>query len=299
MGATLGASRRSLIRTSAARAWSVWIGDSATAISRALMLGAATLLFLSAAATLEASFTMTASYALALLAAGIGAPAALRGWLRLTPFASLAVAAIVAIYIIAAWIGTDAVVPSQRTALGHRDLAYVLDLILGFAVVGLVVDAFRDRRSLRRLVVCSLLRRLRRGGICDLSVARPAFWSSVRRREQCRELRWLHTRTSLPGRRPVRVGARPRDFQRAVVPRVVFGHPRAAVPWLGSTEPSRGTDALACRLDDDHASAGIDGVIARVGGTRCGAVRDGGGVGRADSARALGRRDRVRAGPSS
>ena len=154
MGATLGASRRSLIRTSAARAWSVWIGDSATAISRALMLGAATLLFLSAAATLEASFTMTASYALALLAAGIGAPAALRGWLRLTPFASLAAAAIVAIYIIAAWIGTDAVVPSQAPRSSHRDLAYVLDLILGFAVVGLVVDAFRDRRSLRRLVVC-------------------------------------------------------------------------------------------------------------------------------------------------
>ena len=154
MRASLRTFPRKLIRGAFVLGWAAWTGESAARIARFLLLGAASLLFLSAAGTVEASFTVTPSYALAILATLVGAPAALRGWLRLPPSLSRGAAAVAAVYALGVLIGSDMGVSSQAARSSHRDLAYVLDLMLGLALVGLAVDVLRDRASLRRLATC-------------------------------------------------------------------------------------------------------------------------------------------------
>jgi O-antigen ligase len=135
-------------------AWATWTGATAADIARLLVLAAAALLSLSAAATFEVGFTLTPSYLLVALAVIVGAPAALRGWLALPRYAYCLATLLVIVYLVGVVTGSDSGLPDQPQRSTHRDVVYLLDLIIGLQVVGLAVDLFHDRGALRRFAIC-------------------------------------------------------------------------------------------------------------------------------------------------
>jgi len=117
-----------------------------------LLLAAATFLGLSAAGTLELTFTLQPSYALLALAAVCGLPWALQGWLSLPRTVQLAAAALVAVYLIAMLAGSPARLPSQGRGGALRPLVYLVDLGLGLTIIALLCGVWSTSFGRRLLL---------------------------------------------------------------------------------------------------------------------------------------------------
>lgn len=120
---------------------------------RVLVYACAGLLFLSAAATVDAGFTLRLSYLLAAAACALGAGSVLDGWRRLPFPVVVGGTGVIAAYSLAAALGDDRALPGSTRGGELRELVYLADLVLGLALAGLVVHLARDRRVLRHLVV--------------------------------------------------------------------------------------------------------------------------------------------------
>lgn len=133
--------------------WALWSRPRLVVVVRTLACAAAAALFLNAAGTLDAGFTVTPSYALLALAVVLGLPSVVRGWLSLPRRGLLTAGVLAAIYAAGVIFGSDLGLSSQASRSSNRDLVYFADLLLGLAIVGLLVGAFADRRSRQRLIV--------------------------------------------------------------------------------------------------------------------------------------------------
>jgi hypothetical protein len=140
----------------AARAgWSRWRDERLLGVTRTLLLGAVALLGLSAAGTIEITFTLQPSYALLGLAALAGLPWAVEGWLRLPRSVQAAAAALLVVYVAAALTGSPARLPSQSRGGALRPLVYLVDLGLGLATIGLLCGVWSTMFARRLLVAFS------------------------------------------------------------------------------------------------------------------------------------------------
>jgi hypothetical protein len=128
-----------------ARPWSVWAGGWLT-------VAAAVLLFLDAAGTLEAAFTVRPSYLLLAAANVVALPWVARGWSRLPASVTVSAAALVAVYVIAAVADSRPVAVPGLARTSHRELAFLADLVVGVGTIGLIVGLRSGGWPLRRLV---------------------------------------------------------------------------------------------------------------------------------------------------
>ncbi len=131
----------------------VWAGERPRRAAAALLWLAFGALLASATATREVGFTLQISYAATALAVVVGAPFALRGWLRLPGRLRIGAGALLAVYALAALVGDGGGLTEQASRSSHRDLVYLADLVLGLATIGLVVGVADTPRRLRRLVM--------------------------------------------------------------------------------------------------------------------------------------------------
>jgi O-antigen ligase len=129
------------------QAWS----DRAERAALALVIAAAALLFLDAAATVHAVYTIRLSYFCAAAAVVVGAPFVLDGARRLPPVVRWAAFALLAVYVLAAVLGHQLALPGDSRTGGVRSVVYVLDLALGLACFALVSAVFRTQERLRLL----------------------------------------------------------------------------------------------------------------------------------------------------
>jgi O-antigen ligase len=136
--------------------WGRWRGERLLGVTRMLLLGAVALLGLSAAGTIEITFTLQPSYALLGLAALSGLPWAVDGWLRLPRSVQAAAAALLVVYVVAALTGSPARLPSQSRGGALRPLVYLVDLGLGLTTIGLLCGVWNAMFARRLLVaVCA------------------------------------------------------------------------------------------------------------------------------------------------
>ncbi len=108
-------------------------------------------LFLNAAGTVEAGFTLQVSYGLTALAAVVGAPWVVRGWLQLPLGIRVPAAVLAAIYVLSALLGQGETLGGASRS-SHRTAVYVGDLGLGLGALGLVVGLTPTRQRLERFV---------------------------------------------------------------------------------------------------------------------------------------------------
>jgi hypothetical protein len=134
------------------RAIDAWSQPRLERAARALVLGAAALLFLEAAGTIHAVYTLRLSYLACAVACVVGAPFVLRGWARCPWAIRWSGAALVAAYVAAAVFSDPLTLPGQPRTGAYRMIAYVVDLLIGVSTLGLVVGLFPARRNIRRLV---------------------------------------------------------------------------------------------------------------------------------------------------
>ena len=151
------APRRSQLRLSIGAAstglWSSWNGKRPLVVTRLLLLAAAALLGLSAAGTIELTFTLQPSYALLGLAALCGLPWVVDGWLRLPRSVQAAAGALIVVYLVATLFGSPARLASQSRSGTLRPLVYLVDLGLGLATIGLLCGVWSSTFARRLLVV--------------------------------------------------------------------------------------------------------------------------------------------------
>lgn len=129
-----------------------WHSPRARRASEAAIAIALAALFLNAAATIEAGFTLQISYLATGAAVLIGAPFVLRGWQRLPPAARLSAAGLVVAYVFTALIGEARTLPGSSRS-SYRTPLYIADLTLGLATIGLVAGLADTRERLRRLLM--------------------------------------------------------------------------------------------------------------------------------------------------
>jgi O-antigen ligase len=137
------------------RIWAAWSEDRLARAAAWLAVAAFALLFLEAAATVEVVYTITPSYALFAAACAVGAPLVVEGWLRLPRPLLLLAAALLVLYVLMAAFAPDETVEGVERASETRDLAYVADLTLGLATVGLVAGLLGRYRLAPRLVLAT------------------------------------------------------------------------------------------------------------------------------------------------
>ena len=136
----------------AARLQAAWSGEATARGGRLLVIAACILLFLSAAGTLEVVYTIRPSYALLGLACVIAAPHAVRGWRRV-PASLCAVALGLGLaYLAAALFGDQLTLPGQPRSGSQREIAYLVDLALGLAVVGLITGLWPRGTAIRPVI---------------------------------------------------------------------------------------------------------------------------------------------------
>jgi len=110
------------------------------------------MLFLDSAGTFEAGFTVRASYVLLAAANAVGLPWVVRGWSRLPVAVRVSAAALIAVYALAALVDGHPAPAPGLTRTSHRELVYLLDLVLGLGTIGLIVGLRAAGWPLRRLV---------------------------------------------------------------------------------------------------------------------------------------------------
>jgi len=118
--------------------WATWRSRRLLAITQLLLLAAVALLGLSAAGTVEITFTLQPSYGLLGLAVLCGLPWAAEGWLRMPRSVRLAAVALVCVYLVATLTGSPERLTSQGRGGALRSLVYVVDLLLGLTTLGLI-----------------------------------------------------------------------------------------------------------------------------------------------------------------
>lgn len=128
-----------------------WSGRRAELAALALVLAAAALLFLDAAGTLHAVYTVRLSYLCAAAAVVVGAPYVVRGRRALPPSVQVAALALLVVYVVAAVLGHQVALPGEPRTGRVRSVVYVLDLALGLACLALVPALFRTPARLRLL----------------------------------------------------------------------------------------------------------------------------------------------------
>ena len=131
-----------------AETWRWW--SLARPASQALGLAGLFALFLNAAGTFDAGFTLTPSYLLLGLSVAVGFPGVVRGWQRLPTACQVAGCLLVGVYLIGVVFGSDLQLPSASARSSYRDLVYLVDVGLGLAVMGLLSDIAADPGGLRR-----------------------------------------------------------------------------------------------------------------------------------------------------
>jgi O-antigen ligase len=124
-------------------------------VIKPLVYCSAAFLFLSATATMDIGFTLRISYGLMALACVIGVMTVLQGWRKMPFIVILGATSVLSAYAISAAIGDDRALQGTTRGGEFRELVYLGDLVLGVAVVGLMVGAFRTEGQLRR-VACAL-----------------------------------------------------------------------------------------------------------------------------------------------
>lgn len=126
-------------------------------LARAFVLAACACLFLNAAATIEFVYTLRLSYLL--LAAGclVGLPFVVRGWRSLPATLRWPAGVLVATYLLAAVAGSGETLVAQERAGARREVVYLVDLLLGLGVVGLLAGLFRERRRICLALAAVLL----------------------------------------------------------------------------------------------------------------------------------------------
>jgi O-antigen ligase len=139
------------LRRALERALAAWSGPRAERTARGLVYAAAGLLFLQAAATVHAVFTLQLSYLAMVAAVCVGAVFVVRGWRRLPAFLRSAGLALFAVYVVATVVGRPLALPGQPRTGGIRAIVYLGDLGLGLACVGLVAGCIVAPRHVRRL----------------------------------------------------------------------------------------------------------------------------------------------------
>lgn len=149
-----GGGRGRAVAESLRRRWAA--GRLATA-AWALVLAACACLFLNAAATIEIVYTLRVSYVLLAAACLVGLPFILEGWRALPVACRWTAGLVVASVLLAAVAGSGESLAVQKRAGAQRELIYLLDLLLGLAVVGLVSSLFRDARSIRLALAAVLV----------------------------------------------------------------------------------------------------------------------------------------------
>jgi O-antigen ligase len=118
-----------------------------------LLFAAVALLGLSAAGTIELTFTLQPSYALLGLAALCGLPWVIEGWQRLPRAVQGAAVALILVYVVATVTGSAARLPSQSRGGGLRALVYLVDLGLGLTTVALLCGVWSSAFARRLLIV--------------------------------------------------------------------------------------------------------------------------------------------------
>jgi len=142
-----------MVATRLSQRWQRCKDDRLLRLTRMLLLAAVALLGLSAAGTIEVTFTLQPSYGLLCLAAVTGLPWAIDGWLRMPRAVQVAAAALVVVYVIALLVGSPARLSSQNRGGELRSLVYLADLGLGLTIVGLLCGVWTRAYGSRLLVV--------------------------------------------------------------------------------------------------------------------------------------------------
>lgn len=120
------------------RILTAWASEATARVGRLLVVAACALLFLSAAGTLEIVYTIRPSYALLALACGIAAPHVRQGWKRMPATLRAIALGLGLAYVAATLLGDQLTLPGQARGGSHREIAYLADLALGLAVIGLI-----------------------------------------------------------------------------------------------------------------------------------------------------------------
>jgi hypothetical protein len=131
--------------------WRLWTRPRTAGAARLLVTAALALLFLHAAGTVELVYTIRVSYVLVVGACVVGAPYVVLGWLRLPVWLRWFALALLVTYVLAATLADTTVLPSQDRGSSYRGIAYLTDLMLGLAVVGLLAGLWPGRSRLRPL----------------------------------------------------------------------------------------------------------------------------------------------------
>jgi len=121
-------------------------------VCRALILASAAGLFLHATATVDLGYTLRLSYLLLLVACTLGMRHIAAGWRSIPGHLGLAAVLLLGIYVAAGIAGLDPVLGGQARGSDLRWIVYILDLGVGLATIGLVVELMADSRHMRQLI---------------------------------------------------------------------------------------------------------------------------------------------------
>jgi hypothetical protein len=122
-----------------------------------LVLTSAVALFLHDAGTIGVSYTLRLSYALMALACVLGARFVIRGWQSAPVGIKLTASFLGLVYLTSGLLGINPVLPGQARGSSLRWVVYLLDLGLGFASFGLLLEVFHDKRRIRQLTLALAL----------------------------------------------------------------------------------------------------------------------------------------------
>jgi hypothetical protein len=134
----------------------VWRSPGAVRLAEGLVVAGSGALFLDSAGTVQVGYTVRPSYALFAAAIFVGAPLVWRGWRGVPGWVRGAATGIVVAYVLAAILGDYAVLESSVRGDSRRSLVYLMDLVIGLGVVGLLVGMWREGGTSSRRIVWAL-----------------------------------------------------------------------------------------------------------------------------------------------
>lgn len=127
-----------------------------TAATQVLIALACAGLFLQSAATVEVVYTFRVSYLLSALAVVVGLPYVVAGSRALPSWLVIGAVALVVVYVAADLLGDEEVLQGSARGGSHRDVVFLADLLLGFAIVA-AMYGLATRRSVSRFLVALAL----------------------------------------------------------------------------------------------------------------------------------------------
>lgn len=134
-----------------------WRGAGAERWTAWLMVAAAAVLPLQSTATVDIGYTLRPSYILLGAALVIGLPVAVRGWRRAPRWLGVIAMALAGVYLLATAFGDMATIAGTARGGGSRALVYLVDLVLGLGVIGLVCGLWAGLDQLRPLITATVV----------------------------------------------------------------------------------------------------------------------------------------------